>query len=118
MRISDWSSDVCSSDLGNVVEHGVIASGAKQSSRAAELDCFVAKLLAMTESDVMLSWLHARPDGEVVRSAPRRHAAAGAAFKYLQPLAAPHQAEPRDRTAGMQPASAVAVDRMVRSGAR
>src|SRR3546814_15847882 len=87
MRISDWSSDVCSSDLGNVVEHGVIASGAKQSSRAAELDCFVATLLAMTESDVMLSWLHARPDGEVVRSAPRRHAAVGAAFQYLQLLA-------------------------------
>src|SRR3546814_13728928 len=60
----------------------------------------------MTESDVMLSWLHARPDGEVVRSAPRRHAAVGAAFQYLQLLADHDPVELRDRPAGMEAAAA------------
>src|SRR3546814_5112873 len=67
----------------------------------------------MTESDVMLSWLHVRPDGEVVRSAPRRHAAVGAAFQYLQLLADHDPVELRDRTAGMEAAAACGEAMMV-----
>src|SRR3546814_18867554 len=81
MRISDWSSDVCSSDLTNARQAGYPDAG------------FARQAAAETGAMVMETpkvWLRTRQcleqahsaDNEVVRAAP----AAGRGIRYLTPL--------------------------------
>src|SRR3546814_9237530 len=64
MRISDWSSDVCSSDLAKLIEHKLLDAVSPEEWAARELRCGDATAFQGSERDVMFLSMVKAPDAD------------------------------------------------------
>src|SRR3546814_11951000 len=62
MRISDWSSDVCSSDLGGAVLYGIVQKVAEDSSKQGQITHDPGRICGFIKANINILLLRLDPE--------------------------------------------------------